>query len=106
MKLGMQVGLGAGNTVLDGDPASPPQKGHSPPAPPNFFQSICCRKMAGWIKMPLGMEVGLGLDDFVLDGDPAPSLLPPKKRGAQPPIFGTSIVTKRLDASRCHLVWK
>jgi len=28
MKLGMQVGLGPGHTVLDGDPAPPPPKGH------------------------------------------------------------------------------
>jgi len=50
--------------------------------------------MAGWIKMPLGMEVGLG--DFVVDGNPAP---PPQllKKGAEPPIFGPSIVAKRLD---------
>jgi len=31
MKLGMQVGLGSGHIVLDGDPATPPPKGHSPP---------------------------------------------------------------------------
>ena len=31
MKLGMQVGLGPGHTVLGGDPAPPPVKGHSPP---------------------------------------------------------------------------
>jgi len=30
MKLGMQVGLGPGHSVLDGDPAPPPQNGHSP----------------------------------------------------------------------------
>ena len=30
MKLGKQVGLGAGHIVLDGDPASLPPKGHSP----------------------------------------------------------------------------
>jgi len=30
MKLGMLVGLGPGHIVLDGDPASPPPKGHSP----------------------------------------------------------------------------
>jgi len=40
------------------------------------------------------MEVGLG--DFVVDGNPAspPQLL---KKGAEPPIFGPSIVAKRLD---------
>jgi len=31
MKLGMQVGLGPGHNMLDGDPAPPPPKGHSPP---------------------------------------------------------------------------
>jgi len=30
MKLGMQVGLGPGHIVLDGDPPPPPPKGHSP----------------------------------------------------------------------------
>ena len=30
MKLGMQVGLGPGHIVLDGDPASPPQRGTAP----------------------------------------------------------------------------
>ena len=30
MKLGMQVGLGPGHIVLDGDPAPLPSKGHSP----------------------------------------------------------------------------
>jgi len=31
MKLGMQVGLGPGHIVLDGNPAPPPPKGHRPP---------------------------------------------------------------------------
>ena len=31
MKLGTQVGLGLGHIVLDGDPAPPLPKGHSPP---------------------------------------------------------------------------
>jgi len=30
MKLGMQVGLGAGHIALDRDPGPPPPKGHSP----------------------------------------------------------------------------
>jgi len=58
------------------------------------------------MKMPLGTKVGLGLDpsDIVLDGDPA---TPPQK-GTQPsPNFRPmSIVAKRLDGSRCHLVWR
>ena len=55
--------------------------------------------MAGWIKMPLGMEVGLGPVDFVLDGDPAPP-----KKGTAPNYLPMSVVAKRLDGSRCHLV--
>jgi len=61
MKLGMQVGLGPGHSVLDGDPAPPPPKGYSP----RFSATICCGQMAAWIKMPLGMELGLGPGDFV-----------------------------------------
>ena len=30
MELGVDVGLSPGHIVLDGDPASPPQKGHTP----------------------------------------------------------------------------
>ena len=67
-KLGMQVGLGPGHIVLDGDPALPPPKGQSP----QFSAHICCGQMAGWIKMTLSTEVGLGPGDFVLNGDLAP----------------------------------
>jgi len=81
MKLGMQVGLCPGHIVLDGDPAPPHPKGHSP----QFLAHICCGQMAGWIKMPLGMEVGLNPGDFVLGGDPAPPS--PKGGGAPPPVF-------------------
>jgi len=67
MKLGIQVGLGPGHIVLDGDPALPPPKVHSAP----LSAHICCGQMAGWIKMPLGMEVGLNRSDIVIDGEPA-----------------------------------
>jgi len=33
MPLGIEVGLGPGNFVVDGDPALPSLKGHSPPPP-------------------------------------------------------------------------
>ena len=91
-KLGMQVGLGPGHIVLYGDPAALP-KG----AQPQSSAHICCRQMAGWINLPLGIKVDLGPGDFVLDGNPAP--LP--KKGRSPPM---SIVAKRLDGTRCHLV--
>jgi len=68
MKLGMQVGLGPGHIVLDGDPALPPPNGHSP----QFLANVYCGQVAGWIKMALGMKVGLGPGNIVLDGDPAP----------------------------------
>jgi len=61
MKLGMQVSLGPGHIVLDGDPAPPPQMGTAP----QFSAHICCDPMAAWIKMSLGMELGLGPGDFV-----------------------------------------
>jgi len=98
-ELGVQVGLGPGHFVLDGDPAPPPPKGYSP----QFLAHICCGQMAGWIKMPLGREVGLGPDDIVLGGDP---VHPPPKRGRAPDFWPMSIVAKRPDGSRWHLAWR
>ena len=67
MKLGVQVGLCPSHIVLDGEPAPPPLKRHSP----HFSAHICCGQMAGWVKMPLGMEADLSPGNFVLDGDPS-----------------------------------
>jgi len=81
--------------------SSSPQKGGR--APPQFSSHVYCGQTAGWIKMALGMEVGLGPAHTVLNGDPTPV----PKRGAEPPTPNfrlISIVVKRLDASRCHLV--
>jgi len=75
----MEVGLGPGHIVLDGEPAPLRQKGDRAP---NFY----CRQTAGCIKMALGMEVGLGPSHIVLDGDPAS--LPPKGARAPSPNFG------------------
>jgi len=88
MKLGVQIGLGPGHIVLDGNPAPPPQRGT---APTQFSAHICCGKMAALFKMPLGMELGLSPDDFVLDGDPA---VPSPKNGAElpSPIIGTFVL--------------
>ena len=61
MKLGVQVGLGPGHYVLDGDPAPPP------------LISVAAKWLDGLrCQLPLGMEVGLSPGDFVLDGNPAP----------------------------------
>jgi len=74
MALGMEVGLGSGDFVLDGDPVPPPN-----------FRHVYCDRTVGWIMMPLGTEVGLGPGDFVLDRNPASP-----ERGT-PPIFGTRL---------------
>jgi len=50
MKLGLQLGLGPGHIVLDGDPSAPPPKGHSPH--PIFDPSVaaigCMDQDATW----------------------------------------------------------
>jgi len=43
MKLGVQVGHGPGHIVLDGDPAPPPPKGHSPIFGPYPLRPNGCR---------------------------------------------------------------
>jgi len=63
----MEVGLGPGHIVLDGDPAPPP-KG----AQPLIFGPCQLWHTAGRIKMPHPREVDLGLRHIVLDGEPAP----------------------------------
>ena len=71
-----------------------PKKGGTPPTfGPCLI--VYCGQTAGWIKMPLGMDVGLSPGHIVLDRDPAPRNFWPM-----------SVVAKRLDGSRCHLVWR
>jgi len=53
----MEIGLGPGDFVLDGDPAALLKKGPSPP--PKFSAHVYCGQTPGWIKMALGMEIGL-----------------------------------------------
>ena len=53
---------------------------------------LYCGQTVGWIKMKLGMEAGLGTGHIVLDGDPAHNFRP------------MSVVAKRLDGLRCHLL--
>jgi len=66
-------------TLLDGDPAPPRLKGHSP----QFSAIVRCGQTAGWTKMPLGMEVGLGPGDFVFNDDS----VPPEKKDTPPTQF-------------------
>ena len=69
MKLGMQVGLDPDHIVLDGDPATLPERA-----------VICYVQIPAWIRMTLGMELNLSAGDFVLDRDQAPP-----KKAAEPP---------------------
>jgi len=78
----MEVGLGPGHIVLDGDTASPPQKRCTAP---QFSAHVYCGQTARWIKMLLGMEIGLGPGHIVLDWDPAP------QKGGHSPTFSVHI---------------
>jgi len=83
MSLGMELGLGPCDFVLDGDPVAPPQKGGGPP---KFSAHVYCDQTAGWIKLVLGMVVGLSPCEFVLDGDLVP--LPQKGQSPLPSFKG------------------
>ena len=84
MPLGMEVGLGPGHTVLDGDPAAP--KGHSSPLPSSIFDPCLLWPTAGWMKTSLSMEVDLGPGHIVLDGVPAL-----RESGAAAPLFSAHV---------------
>ena len=90
-KLGTEVGLGPGHSVLDGDPAPSPKKGNNP----QFSVHVCCGQMAGWMKVTLGTEVDLGPGRIVLDRDPAP----PAKWAQQPALFGPCLLWPRIPIS-------
>jgi len=70
MPLDTEVGLSVGDIVLDGDPAPPQKKGHSPT---QFSAHVYCGQTAGWMKTLLGTEVDLGPGHIVLDGAQLPS---------------------------------
>jgi len=53
MLLGMEIGLGPGRIMLDGDPPKGAQR------PAQFSAHDCCGQTAGWIKMPLGRDVDM-----------------------------------------------
>jgi len=68
MPFGVEVSLGAGDFVLDGDPA-PPRKGQALNFRP---MSIVPKRLDGCIRIPLGTEVGLGSVYIVLDDTQLP----------------------------------
>ena len=96
--LGTEVGLGLGDTVLDGNPIATPKRGTAP----NFRPMSIVAKRHVCIRIPHGTEVGVSLGDIVLDGDPSP----PPLKGTNPNFRPISVVAKRLDGLRCHLVWR
>ena len=89
MPLGIEVGLGPGDTVLDRDRTpTPPKQGGT--AAPHVLCLVAKRLMdqdATWY----GGRPQLGL--VVLDGELAP------QRGTAPNFWPISVVAKRLDGS-------
>ena len=84
MPQSMEVGLGPGGIVLDGDPVLPPQKKRHTP---KFSAHVYCGQTLRCIRIPLHKEVGLTLGDTVLDGDPAAPY-----KGAQSPLLGPCLL--------------
>ena len=64
-----------------------------------FSAHVRCGQTAGWTKMPFGKDVGRGPGHTVLNREPAP-----QRKGGSPQFRPMSVVAKRLDGSRCHLV--
>jgi len=97
MPLGMEVGLSTGDFVLDGDPAPIPKMGRSPTifGPRLLWPNGYMDQDATWY-----------------GGTPRPTRhcvrcepSCPTSKGHSPPNFRpTSVVAKRLDGLRCHLV--
>jgi len=96
MPLGMEVGRGPGDIMLDGNPA-PPKKGTAPPIfrPCLLWPNGCMYQDTTW---------------YGCRSQPRPHCVrwrpsSPSPKGAQPPNFRPmSVVAKRLDGLRCHLV--
>jgi len=88
MKLGMEVGLGLGSIVLDGDPAPPHPSKKGGQQPPAFRpMSIVAKRLDGSrFHFVRRKKIGIGPGHIVLDGDPA------HPKGAQPPIFGPCLM--------------
>jgi len=92
MPVGTGVGIGSGHIVLHGEPVTPLKRGT---AAPNFGR--CLLWPNGWMDQDASKY-----GDIVSDGDPAP----PKKGKSTATFRPISTVAKRLDGSRCHLVWR
>ena len=102
MSLGMELGLGPDDFVLDGDPAPLPKRGAEPP-----IFGKCLLWPNGWMDEAGTWhggrpQVGLSPGDFVLDGEPAPL----RQKGSElpSPILGPFLLWPNGWASRCQLV--
>jgi len=84
MAFAMEVGLGPGDFVFDGDPATTRKEGT--PTPTQFSAHVYCGQTAGWMKTPLGTEVDLGPGHTVLDGIPVL-----RERGTAAPLFSAHV---------------
>jgi len=92
VKLGMQVGLGPGRIVSDGDQAPPPQKGAQQPS----LFGPCLLWPNGWMDQDATLcEGSLDPGHIVLDGNSAP----PLQKGHIPNFRPMSIVAKRSPIS-------
>ena len=76
----MEVGLGPGDFVLDGDPTTSRTEGT--PTTTQFLAHVYCGQTAEWTKTLLGTEVELSKGHIVLDRVPAL-----RETGTGPPSF-------------------
>jgi len=94
----MEVGIGPGHIVLDGDPALPPKGAQQTPT----FRpmSLVAKRLNGPGCNSVQTEVGLGPGDIVLDGDPVPS----QKGAQQPPHVSAHVYCGKTVQllSSCH----
>jgi len=97
MPLGMQVGLETGNFMLGRETAPRPKKGSEPP-----ILGPCLLWPNGWMDQDETWYAG-GSRSRPHCARWGPSS-PPQKEGRVPNFRSISIVAKRLDTSRCHLV--
>jgi len=132
MPFSRELGLGPSDTTLDGDPAPPPPKGDrapkmvlgmevglgpshivlhrdSAPIPKKWAEPLpifgpCLLWPYDWMDQ----------DDTWHGGGPLSRprcfrwgpIFPSPKSGQTPNFWPISVVAKRLDASRCHFVWR
>jgi len=97
MALGAEVGLSPGDFVLDGDPAPSPKRDGAPVFGPLLF----CPN--GYMDQDATWYAGRprSTRHCVRWGPRSPS-----RKGTAPNFRSLSVVAKRLDGLRCHLVWR